>query len=90
MERLPELAYAEPVPLTAKRGQVSLLTTSMIHGGSVNVDAEPRMVLVITFVPAECEIGLPPNQAETKRIYDEALLTHLRPERLHIVARYAG
>ena len=83
---MPELDFSEPIPLTAKAGQVSILTTSVIHGGSVNVDDEPRKVLVIAFVPKTREIGLPQNQAEQKRIYDTELKTHLRPERRHIVA----
>jgi hypothetical protein len=83
---LPALDYAEPVPLTAKAGQVSVLTTSMVHGGSVNVDREPRKVMVITFIPAGVEIGLPPNQAAQKQIYDRQLRPLLRPERAHIVS----
>jgi hypothetical protein len=86
LARLPALPYAEPVPLVARAGQVSVLTTGAVHGASVNVDTEPRLVMVITFTAAGVEIGLPPDQAEQKRTYDQALRQRLRPERAHIVA----
>lgn len=86
LANLPALDYAEPIPLTAKAGQVSVLTTAAVHGASVNVDSEPRKVLVLTFTAAGVEIGLPPAQAAQKRQYDQELRQHLRPERAHIVA----
>jgi ectoine hydroxylase-related dioxygenase (phytanoyl-CoA dioxygenase family) len=85
-ERLPALDYAEPVPILAKCGQVSVLTTAAVHGASVNVDAELRRNLVITFTAAGVKVELPPDQAEQKRAYDRELRTRLRPERAHIVA----
>lgn len=86
LARLPALPYADPVPLVARAGQVSVLTTGAVHGASVNVDTEPRLVMVITFTAAGVEIGLPPDQAEQKRAYDRELRQHLRPERAHIIA----
>jgi hypothetical protein len=85
LAKLPSLDYAEPVPLLARAGQVSVLTTGAVHGASVNVDDAPRKGMVITFTAAGVEIGLPPNQAEQKRAYDRALRERLRPERRHIV-----
>jgi phytanoyl-CoA dioxygenase PhyH len=82
---LPALSYADPIPLTARAGQVSVLTTSTIHGASVNVDTEPRKDMVITFNAAGVEIALPPDQSEQKRAYDRELRRRLRPERAHIV-----
>jgi hypothetical protein len=83
--RLPELPYADPVPLLARAGQVSVLTTSAVHGASVNVDDAARNGMVITFVAEGVRIGLPPDQEEQKRRYDAALRRALRPERQHIV-----
>jgi hypothetical protein len=83
--QLPSLEYADPVPLVARAGQVSVLTTATIHGASVNVDTAPRKVMVITFAAAGVEIALPPDQAEQKRDYDGELRRRLRPERAHIV-----
>ena len=78
--------YAAPQPVLAQAGQVTVLTTSMVHGGSTNIDDEPRKVLVMTYTAAGVEIGLPENQAATKRAYDAKLRELLRPERAHLVA----
>lgn len=86
IEQLPALDYADPVPLLARAGQVSVLTTAAVHGASVNVDDQPRKGLVITFVADGVEIGLPEHDREQKRRYDAALRPLLRPERRHIVA----
>src|SRR5262249_42241660 len=85
IEQLPALDYADPVPLLARAGQVSVLTTSAVHGASVNVDDRPRKGMVITFVADGVEIGLPDDQREQKRRYDAALRPLLRPERQHII-----
>ncbi|MEE3258226.1 MAG: phytanoyl-CoA dioxygenase family protein [Candidatus Latescibacterota bacterium] len=84
MENLPP-EYAAPQPVLARAGQVTVLTTSMVHGGSTNVDTLPRKVLVMTYTAAGVEIGLPDNQAATKREYDARLKEILRPERAHLV-----
>jgi len=78
--------YAAPQPVLARAGQVTVLTTSMVHGGSTNIDAAPRKVLVMTYTAAGVAIGLPENQATTKRTYDMKLGALLRPERAHLVA----
>ena len=77
--------YAAPQPVLAQAGQVTVLTTSMVHGGSTNIDNEPRKALVMTYAAAGVEIGLPENQAATKREYDAKLRELLRPERAHLV-----
>jgi hypothetical protein len=86
MDRLPKLPYADPVPLTATAGQVSVLTTALVHGASVNVDSEPRKNLVLTFVAEGVKIGLSPAEEAQKREYDRGLRERLRPERVHIIA----
>ncbi len=82
---LPALDYADAIPVVARAGQASVLTTGMVHGASVNVDTAPRKAMVITFTAAGIEIGLPQNQADTKRDYDRELKKRLRPDRAHIV-----
>jgi ectoine hydroxylase-related dioxygenase (phytanoyl-CoA dioxygenase family) len=86
LAQLPALAYADPIPLVARAGQVSVLTTATVHGASVNVDTAPRKAMVITFTAAGVEIALPPDQAEQKRAYDQELRLRLRPERAHMVS----
>jgi ectoine hydroxylase-related dioxygenase (phytanoyl-CoA dioxygenase family) len=84
-ELLPKLPYSDPVPVLATAGQVSVLTTSMVHAGSTNIDTEPRYAFVITFHPREFYIGLPESQAEAKVKYDAELKEHLRPDRRHLI-----
>jgi hypothetical protein len=86
LAQLPALPYADPIPLTARAGQVSVLTTATVHGASTNIDTEPRRVMVITFTAAGVEIVLPPAGTEQKRAYDQELRRRLRPDRAHIVA----
>jgi hypothetical protein len=86
LDLLPQLEYAEAIPLTAKAGQVSVLTTAAVHGASVNVDDQPRKSMVITFTAEGVDIGLKPHEVQQKRDYDAALLPLLRPERRHIIA----
>ena len=85
LAQLPALPYADPIPLVARAGQVSVLTTAAVHGASVNIDTAPRQAMVITFTAAGVEIALPADQAEQKRAYDRELRQRLRPERAHIV-----
>lgn len=84
---LPQLAFPPAQPVLARAGQVTALTTAMVHGASVNLDTEPRKALVITFAAKGVHIGLPETQQQTKDLYDSQLLTRLRPERRHLVQR---
>lgn len=82
---LPPLPYADPIPLLAKAGQVSVLTTAAVHGASTNVDTQLRRNLVFTFTAEGVKIGLPPDQEAQRLAYNRELLLHLRPERRHIL-----
>jgi len=84
-DRLPDLPYADPLPVSATAGQVSVLTTAMVHGGSTNVDTETRYSFVITCHSKGVYIGLPESQAEAKMKYDRELKEHLRPDRRHLI-----
>ena len=85
MSQLPALPYAEPIPLTATAGQVSVLTTAAVHGASVNVDTEPRRNFVLTFTASDVEIGLSLGEEKQKREYHRALRPLMRPDRRHIL-----
>ena len=85
LEQLPPLDYAPPIPITARSGQVSVLTTSAVHGGSTNVDDTPRKAMIITFTADGVEIGMPVEQMEKKLSYDLSVRPLLRPERRHII-----
>ena len=85
LQDLPDLAFADPIPLTATAGQVIVLTTATVHGASTNVDTELRRNLVLTFTAAGVPIGLPPHEERQKREYHAQLRLRLRPERAHIL-----
>jgi hypothetical protein len=85
LAKLPALPYADPIPLTATAGQVSVLTTATVHGASVNVDSEPRRNFVLTFTAADVTIALPAGEEAQKREYHRELRARLRPERTHII-----
>jgi hypothetical protein len=86
IQDLPDLPYQDAVPITARAGQASVLTTSTVHGASVNMDSAPRKSVTITFTAKSVKLGLPPSQEETKVRYDQKLKKLLRPERLHILS----
>lgn len=46
---LPKLDYAEPVPVLARAGQISVGSTGAIHSGSINTDTKPRIVIFTQF-----------------------------------------
>ena len=79
-------------PLLASAGQVAALSTGMLHSASnhTNPDAPPRRVLLLEFTPASVEIGLPPDLAELKLVYDAKLRGLLRPGRRYLVAGSDG
>jgi len=85
MHELPALDYAEPQPLLARAGQVTVLSTAMVHGGSLNIDVAPRKVFVMTFTAVGVKVALPPAQQEAKDLYDSELRKRLHPQRVHLV-----
>jgi ectoine hydroxylase-related dioxygenase (phytanoyl-CoA dioxygenase family) len=85
MSALPTLPYADPIPITATAGQVSVLTTATVHGASVNVDDKPRKNFVFTFTAADMPIGLPAGDEQQKLEYHRALRPLLRPDRVHLL-----
>ncbi len=85
MDELPRLPYAEAVPLLARAGQMTVCTTALIHGASVNTGTLPRKVLFINFHPKGCPVRANMQQVEARNRYLRELRKHLRPERAHIL-----
>lgn len=83
--RVPDLPYADPVPLTAKAGQVTVCTTAMVHGPSTNVDTFPRKVLFVVFEPDGFEVFNVQKGIEDRLQYYRDLRKQLRPDRLDIL-----
>jgi hypothetical protein len=87
LDGLPPHDYGEPTPILARAGQVSAVTTGMVHGSSVNVDDEPRRALIMTYTARGVRIDLPSAQEVERRRYLRTLAEHLSPARRHIAQR---
>ena len=82
---LPELPFADPVPLLAKAGQMTVCTTAMVHGASINIDTLPRKVMFIVFKPAGYTIDANMKSIEVREQYYRELRNYLREDRLGII-----
>jgi hypothetical protein len=85
LRALPDLPFADPVPLIAKAGQMTVCTTAMVHGPSVNIDVLPRKVMFIVFGPAGHHIQANMNAVKVRKQYYRNLRNHLRADRLGIL-----
>ena len=86
---VPHLQPATPV--LAKAGQMTILTTGLLHSASPNHDPSGvRKVFLTTFTAAGVTMGGPPNQLEGKVTFDSWLLPRLRPERRHLIPTAKG
>ena len=85
LRALPDLPFADPVPLIAKAGQMTVCTTAMVHGPSVNIDVLPRKVMFIVFGPAGHHIQANMNAVKIRKQYYRDLRNHLHTDRLGIL-----
>jgi hypothetical protein len=84
-ETLPRLPYAAPVPLLARRGQVSVMTSATLHGPSANLTDLDRKALFLPFYPVGVPLsGFIRSELERYAPYHRELLPRLRPERRHL------
>ena len=81
----PNLKYAPAVPVFAKCGQVSLLSGTLVHGGSVTPGHQERRLLVIEFRAKGTDIPLYAQFEERSRKYLRELKNHLPSDRLHLL-----
>ncbi|MEO8694671.1 MAG: phytanoyl-CoA dioxygenase family protein [Acidimicrobiales bacterium] len=87
LDALPRHDYGEPALVLARAGQVSVVTTGMVHGASTNVDDQPRRALVMTYTARGVRVDLPAEQEIDRRRYLRTLREHLTPARRHIAER---
>ena len=79
-----QLAPAEPV--LARAGQVTFLSTGMLHSASANRDPDSaRKIFLVTFTADSVHVGLPHSQQQAKREFDAWLRPRLRPERRYLI-----
>ena len=65
-------------PLLARRGQISMFTSGLLHSGTPNHDTTARKLLVLSWSPRG--LGLPPHPTWPAHV----LRRKLAPEREHI------
>jgi hypothetical protein len=82
---LPDLGYADPVPLTGKKGQIAASTTALIHAGSRNVSDKPRKLLFIAFTATGTNLRFNVDREDKRLKFLEELREKFRPERRYIL-----
>lgn len=85
VDELPDLPYADPTPLLTRRGQMTVCTTAMIHGASINTGQLARKVIFILFHPRGCDVPANMDMVEQRNRYLRKLHEHFRPGRRHIL-----
>lgn len=86
LEKLPRLNYAEPVPVLARAGQISVGSTGSIHSGSHNIDTSDRKVIFTQWQARTAKPVTFPEvtQAGCDRCNAE-LMSELEPSRRHLL-----
>jgi hypothetical protein len=75
----------EPVPMTARRGQVLILCSSCLHSAWQNQDVVPRKAMGSSWAAATVACGLPRDQLQGLRDFFPRLRARLPAHRRHIV-----
>ena len=85
----PSLPYADPVPVFAEAGQASLLSGTLVHGGSVTPGHRERRLLVVEFRAKGTEFPMYAQLEEQRMTHLQKLRDHLPPDRLHLLPEHA-
>lgn len=75
----------EPVPYTARRGQVLVLCSSGLHSAWQNQDSVSRKGMGTAWIADGVRCGLPKNQRDGMMAFFPRLREKLAPDRKHIV-----
>ena len=81
----PDLEYADPISVFAKQGQASLLSGTVVHGGSVTPGHRDRRLLVIEFRAKGTTFPLYAQLAEQSKRHLRELKNHLPSDKLHLL-----
>ncbi|PCJ57962.1 MAG: hypothetical protein COA79_14410 [Planctomycetota bacterium] len=82
---LPKLNYEAMTPLTGKKGQVAVSTTSLIHTGSFNTTEKARKMFFVSYAATGSNINFNTNLAQERLDYMNELHRRFSPERKHLV-----
>lgn len=83
---LPDLDYADPVPLCGKKGQVALSSTALVHAGSRNVSDKPRKMLFGAYADNTQFPSFNAERLDRRLDWYQYMEAEFRPERKHMVA----
>ena len=81
----PDLEYGAPVPVFAEHGQASLLSGTLVHGGSVTPGHRERRLLVVEFRAKGTEFPLYAQLEEQRMRHLEELKDYLPSDKLHLL-----
>ncbi|MBN4073933.1 phytanoyl-CoA dioxygenase family protein [bacterium AH-315-E10] len=82
---LPDLDFRDMIPVTGKKGQVSISTTSLLHGGSNNTTDHSRKLLFIAFAPKGLNLRFNINREQDRLEFLERLYDCFPENRKYIV-----
>ena len=83
---LPDLDYADPVPLCGKKGQVAVSTTALVHAGSSNASDKPRKMLFAVFAATEINPPFNAPRIDKRIAWLEDLERKFDPDRRHLAS----
>jgi hypothetical protein len=85
IDDLPKLPYAEPRPILATAGQVTICTTATVHGASVCTGPLPRKAIFLPFSARGCSIRANLASVRKRCAFNRELRSRYRPDRLHLI-----
>lgn len=83
---LPDLDYAEYIPVSGKKGDVAISTTGLIHGGSANASNSARKLLFAAYAPKGLDLRFNANRTDLRIDWLEKLTDVFDDDRKHIAA----
>jgi hypothetical protein len=75
----------EPVPMVAKRGQVLLICTTIMHSHWVNKDTVSRKAVPLSFVAEGAQCGISGHQIEHQVTFMSRLREKFPPDRQYLI-----
>ena len=85
LDQLPDLEYADLIPIVASAGQMTVINLATIHAGSTNVGTSDRRRLSVSFWPKAAVIGENKRRARGRELFQSQLAKKLSADRQHLV-----
>ena len=81
----PDLDYADPTPVLATCGQASLVSGTVVHGGSVTPGHRERRLLVVEYKAKGVDFPMYAQLEERRAKHLQQLKAHFPKDRLHLL-----